>query len=801
MKGILGEVDGLIYLFPYRLFSSRQWLQGSIPLWNPYSLCGYPLLAALQPSVLYPLSFIFFLLFAPVTAFNVSVLLHFSLAGFFTYLYMRTLKASTVSSLFAGVAFMFCGFLSQWANNTVVQNSSAWLPLILFFMERSAVSRKFVYVFCAACCFAMIIFAGYPQVFLCTALVVFFYTVYLAVCAEKNRARFFLNGFLIAALGCLLGAIQLLPTKELVELSIRTIYSIDHEMIGLTSFQWKYAFLFLFPYYYGSLNPGGFYPHYYGTTSPFPYLFEGVCYMGILPMLLAGTAMLKRHKGDRIVLFWSGMVVVTFIILQGKNNPLFPFIFKTIFLSRFYNISIHMYVLNFAVAILGGFGLEYLMRNRTTHSEKKLHYFLLAGVVAIIVIGLLVCKLPPGGNMAECLGKLAAIAPLITNRAVYIPIISITASVLIYCLLLFRPAHKAVQALLMLILFLDLFFFGHFLHQHSVNVDALLYKDSYPPVINYLTQAETDLNGYRVLPLVSVLSEIQSYDFIVHNTNILYPISSITGYDPLYFQKHFELFNPGDRNGTFKDPSALPANNRIISLLNVKYLVALPLYKPLIESLRATAVAGSQGLLPVSAAGSGPQPPTGETVPLYPRVFTSPGGVSIYRNPNALPRAYLVEKVRSVKGFDEARRILTDPDVPFDQSREALVELPAPGAPAALTSGTATVTSYKAQEVVIKTQSAGRSFLVLSDTWYPGWKAFIDGKETAIYPTNGIVRGLFVDAGSHEVSFVYSPASFKTGAAISLTTLFACLLACMAGRSKKKAPHESQSICRQAPRF
>ncbi|MEE8380426.1 MAG: YfhO family protein, partial [Thermodesulfobacteriota bacterium] len=75
-----------------------------------------------------------------------------------------------------------------------------------------------------------------------------------------------------------------------------------------------------------------------------------------------------------------------------------------------------------------------------------------------------------------------------------------------------------------------------------------------------------------------------------------------------------------------------------------------------------------------------------------------------------------------------------------------------------------------------RTQSPGQSFLILSDTYYPGWKAFIDGRETTIYKTNGIVRGTFVSPGTHLVRFVYSPLSFKIGTLVSISTLLPLIL-------------------------
>ena len=120
MRGIIGELDGLLYNFPHRLFSIMLLKRGDIPIWNSYILCGFPQLAALQPAALYLPNIFFFSIFSPINAFNLIVLLHFSCAGIFTYLYMRTLKLSAISALFSGVTFMFCGFLVNHVDSTII---------------------------------------------------------------------------------------------------------------------------------------------------------------------------------------------------------------------------------------------------------------------------------------------------------------------------------------------------------------------------------------------------------------------------------------------------------------------------------------------------------------------------------------------------------------------------------------------------------------------------------------------------------------------------------------------------------
>jgi len=769
MRGILGELDGLMYVFPHRLFSTMLWKAGEIPLWNPYLLCGFPELAALATTVLYPPNIFLFSLFSPVTAFNLNILLHFSLAGIFTYLYMRELKSSTISALFSGVAYMFCGFLVNWANNAIVHNSSIWLPLILFLLEKIKNEKKFIYVIYGSFSFAALIFAGHPQILTYTAMLIFCYIVYISITTKRGASIIFLYGILILVFGGLLGSIQLLPTKELADLSIRTKITPDMPLVSFASFKLRYLITFLFPYFFGSPNPG-FYPVDYSLTK---FIFKGIGYTGILPLMLVLTAFLRRKDGDYIVLFWAFVSILAFLLAMGNNTPLFPLICRIPFYNLFYNTSMNMFSLDFAIAILSGLGLEYFISDRRRGIRKKLAAFFVAVLLLIVVMqGFIVGKAISGkivGLDREMLGKIL----FITNPALYIPIIFMIISCIIYWFLSIRPKNRIGHVILMAILFSDLFFFGHFLHQNSVKVDEFIHKDNYPPVIKFLRKTEDNPNNYRVFPVISYLSEITSYDFIFSNTNILYPISSIVGYDPLYLKDHLKLLN-AKKNGTFKKPFDLAKTNKIISLLNVKYLIANPKHADRIESMKAKTSIYNSTLPPFWG-----QLETGEdkkeVVPLYERVYASPSGTSIFKNRNVLPRTYLVTNIRPVKNFDAAYQILWDENDQFNPSQEALVELDDDKLPAILSPGKASLTSYSTREVVIKTESTGQSFLILSDTYYPGWKAFIDGKETKIYRANGIVRGIFMGPGSHVVKFVYSPLSFKVGTLISCAT-FAILL-------------------------
>jgi len=79
---------------------------------------------------------------------------------------------------------------------------------------------------------------------------------------------------------------------------------------------------------------------------------------------------------------------------------------------------------------------------------------------------------------------------------------------------------------------------------------------------------------------------------------------------------------------------------------------------------------------------------------------------------------------------------------------------------------------YDNDEIIIDANTGNNSFLVLADSYYPGWKAFVDDKETRIYKTNGLTRGIIINGeGRHRIVFSYKPNSFFIGIAISSFTL------------------------------
>jgi hypothetical protein len=146
------------------------------------------------------------------------------------------------------------------------------------------------------------------------------------------------------------------------------------------------------------------------------------------------------------------------------------------------------------------------------------------------------------------------------------------------------------------------------------------------------------------------------------------------------------------------------------------------------------------------------------------------GDVKIYENLDSLPRAFVVRRARVL---DDEAAIAAMRHPTFRPEQEVI--LAAGGQEVwPLDAGSedeVEILSYEPEHIVISAELAEEGYLVLTDAYYPGWRAIVDGLETPIYRANLLFRAVYLPAGKHRVEFIYDPLSFKLGAAISLATL------------------------------
>jgi hypothetical protein len=148
--------------------------------------------------------------------------------------------------------------------------------------------------------------------------------------------------------------------------------------------------------------------------------------------------------------------------------------------------------------------------------------------------------------------------------------------------------------------------------------------------------------------------------------------------------------------------------------------------------------------------------------------------LNVYENTNVMPRATLVSRARFAGARPEALDLVSRPD--FDPRTEVVLEkagaaTPEPADAAGAAPGTVSVDRYEPERIALTADvAAPGGWLVLSEVFFPGWTASVDGAPAAILRADGVFRSVRLEAGHHTVDFRYQPRSFRDGLRLSGAT-------------------------------
>jgi len=278
----------------------------------------------------------------------------------------------------------------------------------------------------------------------------------------------------------------------------------------------------------------------------------------------------------------------------------------------------------------------------------------------------------------------------------------------------------------------DLFALGWRFH-------AMVPREQVFPVVPELALVQSDPGLFRVAGIG---------DALLPDTALAYGLQDLRGYDGMTPQRHADLVGIAHQGEDFRVVRA-EDSSAILDLMNVKYIFG-----------------DAKARLPVDH---------------FTRVWSIPGS-SVFRNDRALPRAFLARRFR-VATDAQARRLIGSAQL--DLRHEVLLATQPPGedqpdASTGIEEGSAKVTRYEDARVEILTQAQARRLLVLSDLFYPGWKAAIDDTPAPIARADLSLRAVSVPPGGHRVVFTFEPWSVRLGGLVSVAGALA--IAALASR-------------------
>lgn len=727
-NGAMPDVVNQIY--PWKKFTIDTLRSGTLPLWNPYSFSGTPHLANYQSAVLSPFNLLFFV-FPFVDAWSLLVLLQPLLAGIFTYAFARSIKVGRVGATISSVSFMFCGFIVSWLSYATLGFAIAFLPLALFCIQKYFETSKFRFLILLSLTIPLSFFSGHFQISLYFLFYVLMFSVFKSFSTKNVKSSIFC--FLYIFFGLLLAMPQILPAVEFYTQSLRSDIFQKGEVIP-----WAYLPTFLAPDFFG--NP-------VTRNDWFGHYAEWNAYIGVTALSLAVYQILRSRRSYALFFLIAGVVSLLLVFQTPFLDLLIKLRIPVVSTSA---VGRAIVLFSFSFAILAGFGFESLYHDIKKQELRKITFWLAGFLLVFSLLWAVVffkLFIP-----AERI--IVARNNLILPTAMFIAFLS-----LVVLMIFFGKYQKRLgfiyPVFVIAVLFVISFDMLRFAHKWQPFDPRNLVFPSIPT-----TEKLVKLSGHE-RSLGNYGAEVAAY----------YGLPSVEGYDPLYIRRYGQ-FIASLENGKLKDsarsvvsfPRTGPNTKIAVNLLGIPYIV----HKI------------SDGRVPWTF-------PFWEDPTIFEPIYKDEE-YEIYKNKNALPRAFLVGKYRIIKDPQEAistmfsspgsqpRRVQAgEAGNKFNMQEEiVLEEYPGIGL-SEKNGGKAEIMEYGVNKVKISVDSRGKSMLFLSDNFYPGWEARVDGVKTKILRANYSFRAVPVGQGSQIVEFIYRPLSFGLGVYLAFAGLFLAL--------------------------
>ncbi|MCP4230238.1 MAG: YfhO family protein, partial [bacterium] len=372
MSDLPAAKDVVTFSYPYQCEYWRSLHQWSFPLWSRQA--NFPLFAESQGGFAHPLSLLLFTAFAPNVASNLMLLIHLYVALLFTYLFLRLLGKSRWAALLGAVVFGLSGFLLARMGIYTVITNGAYLPVLLFFVQKYHSERRLKYLLFYTFAGALAILCGQFQIAVYSLILSGIYLVYLEI--KKPWAAIpLLAGMAALVIG--LSAVQTLPTYELLEQSQRGAGTAgDYSLWPPQLIQLLLPDLFGRAPHPVFLDIGQAQTDTYWGRSSF---VESAFYVGIIPLVLAIGAIARWKKP-----FWIIVLGVSLLFALGSYTPLFHLYKHIPLLSLFRAPSRFLFMATAALAVLSAAGLDIFIE-----SKKKVFSISAAVclVAALVIIG------------------------------------------------------------------------------------------------------------------------------------------------------------------------------------------------------------------------------------------------------------------------------------------------------------------------------------------------------------------------------------------------------------------------------
>ena len=422
----LTGADTTSQVLPWLQIQAREWHAGRIPLWDPYSWLGQPLIGQAQPGVAYPLNWLLYAMplrdgFIKTGWLNWYLIVIHLMGAWFAYLLARDLRLSRASAVFAGMAFTLLGWMgdTEWPQ---MLNGAVWAPLVLMFAFRICRGIRIWHsALYGGVALGMSWLSGHHQAPIFLSLAAAAILVWTAF-TRKNWKLLAASAVLFATALCT-GAVQILPAYEYGKNSVRWVGLPDpigwNEKIPWHIHRdWRTSPADLLGVVFPSMH-----------THASPYLGAATLTLALLGFWLARRRRETRHLaalGAAALLF----SMVDASPLHGILHSLVPLVEK----AR--NASAAVYLTGLAAAILAAMALDRLRRDpaSTARAARILCWFA-AAIFALRASWAIIHDFQGLGSDRVLVNALCALALALVLSVTRRRALSLTAAAVSACLI------------------------------------------------------------------------------------------------------------------------------------------------------------------------------------------------------------------------------------------------------------------------------------------------------------------------------------------------------------------------------
>ena len=731
LKSTFMTGDYFQQFYPWTQFYAESIKDFNLPLWTSQVQSGFPLFAEGQTGMLYPLNLVLFFLLPFKMAFNASFFIHFILAGFFMYLYSRKTGAGSYGAFLAAIILCFGSVYGGGFINLSTLKSLCFFPLILFLFEKYLGSHenKIKYFMFIGVLWGIQLLAGSFQMTfynICFCMLYFFYRNF----AEKEKSFRLIKYIAMACCIALFISIpQIYSTMEISQYSSRAARTLNFAL-------------------WNSFSP----PALLGTFLPaFGSVFNrtNVIYIGVLSMFFVIVS-LYGWKHDRYSKGLLLMLAAGLFVALGKFNPLYIVALK---LTKFYSFrgpAKAIYFVVFALAAMSGKGFTLFFTQKIPADSRKAAFrifaYLTSGVILAFGASRFILKYY-GENILSLLKAY-------TKKYIY------GDSFHRYDLDYYMDKVEGMYSSLSLKLSFD----------NSYILYGLLMMGIAVLLVYYLVFKEHYKYGkYVCIGLILI-------DLVAMNFYFEGPRSALIEFDQQEIT-HERLFDTIKKDGAryrvfpFGDMDSLPKWSYFSA--NMIYGIdSIGLYTPLMNRDYYLKLKD----LGVVDDSLGAERATGGAIEMH-RELLEKLNVKYIVSSQELEHDFL-KNVDEEDGIYLYRLDSYYPRFWFltDSGSERRVE------------GSVKVNEYRSGFADIEVTAMAQGYLVFSEKYYPGWHAYIDGKEVGINRYMDVIQSIKVPAGKHNIIMEYKPHYLKTLFAIqggTILFLVVLLAAMYALRSKE----------------